>query len=144
MSAVWGVAVILERFFENTHIVHPQNIGENGRIVIDKGRKEIFFLFLLHYNDTCKVNPSFTGGECKVVKLNILNMKNFLDTVNSCSGKVNMLCSDGKKQNINGEEKIQGSLWRQYSQNKNCLRLVLEVPNPTDYMNIVSYYAGDC
>ena len=40
MSAVWGVAVILERFFENTHIVHPQNIGENGRIVIDKGRKE--------------------------------------------------------------------------------------------------------
>ena len=21
---------------------------------------------------------------------------------------------------------------------------VLEVPNPTDYMNIVSYYAGDC
>ena len=95
-------------------------------------------------NDTCKVNPSFTGGECKVVKLNILNMKNFLDTVNSCSGKVNMLCPDGKKQNINGEEKIQGSLWRQYSQNKNCLRLVLEVPNPTDYMNIVSYYAGDC
>ena len=103
MSAVWGVVVILERFFENTHIVHPQNIGENGRIVIDKGRKEIFFLFLLHYNDTCKVNPSFTGGECKVVKLNILNMKNFLDTVNSCSGKVNMLCPDGKKQNINGE-----------------------------------------
>ena len=101
MSAVWGVAVILERFFENTHIVHPQNIGENGRIVIDKGRKEIFFLFLLHYNDTCKVNPSFTGGECKVVKLNILNMKNFLDTVNSCSGKVNMLCPVGKKQNIN-------------------------------------------
>ena len=122
MSAVWGVAVILERFFENTHIVHPQNIGENGRIVIDKGRKEIFFLFLLHYTEHEK----------------------FLDTVNSCSGKVNMLCPDGKKQNINGEEKIQGSLWRQYSQNKNCLRLVLEVPNPTDYMNIVSYYAGDC
>ena len=87
MSAVWGVAVILERFFENTHIVHPQNIGENGRIVIDKGRKEIFFLFLLHYNDTCKVNPSFTGGECKVVKLNILNMKNFLDTVNTVPAK---------------------------------------------------------
>ncbi len=144
MSAVWGVAVILERFFENTHIVHPQNIGENGRIVIGNGRKEIFFLCLLHYNDTCKVNPSFTGGECKVVKLNILNMKNFLDTVNSCSGKVNMLCPDGKKQNINGEEKIQGSLWRQYFQNKNCLCLILEIPNPTDYMNIVSYYAGDC
>ena len=65
-------------------------------------------------------------------------------TVNVCVGKVNMLCPDGRKLNINGEEKIQGGLWRQYFQNKNCLRLVLEIPNPTDYMNIVSYYAGDC
>ncbi len=79
-----------------------------------------------------------------MVKLNILNMKNFLDTVNACTGKVNMLCPDGKKRNINGEEKVQDSLWRQYRQNKNCLRLVLEIPNPTDYMSIVSYYAGDC
>ena len=71
-----------------------------------------------------------------MIKLNILNMKNFLGTVNSCSGKVNMLCPDGKK--------IQDSLWRQYFQNKNCLCLILEIPNPTDYMNIVSYYAGDC
>ena len=103
MSAVWGAAVILEKFFGNMHIVHLQNIGENGRIVVDKGRKEMFFLCFLHYNDTCKVNQSFTVGECKVIKLNILNMKNFLDTVNSCTGKVNMLCPD-------------------------CLRLVLEIP----------------
>ena len=126
------------------HIVHPPNIGENGRIVIDKGRNELFFLRRLHYNNTCKGNPLFTGGECKVVKLNILNMKNFLETVNTCTGKVNMLFPDGKKLNINGEETIQDGLWRQYFQNKNCLRLVLEIPNPTDYMNIVSYYAGDC
>ncbi len=79
-----------------------------------------------------------------MVKLNILNMKNFLDTVNTCSGKVNMLCPDGKKQNINGEEKVQSRLQRQYFQNKNSLQLVLEIPNPTDYMRIVSYYAGDC
>ena len=112
--------------------------------MIGNGRKEIFFLRFLHYNDTCKVNQKFTGGECKVIKLNILNMKNFLDTVNACIGKVYMLCPNGKKQNINGEEKIQDSLWRQYFQNKNCLCLILEIPNPTDYMNIVSYYAGDC
>ncbi len=79
-----------------------------------------------------------------MVKLNILNMKNFLDTVNSCTGKVNMLCPDGKKVNINGEEKVQDDLWRQYRQNKNYLRLVLIITNPTDYMSIVSYYAGDC
>ena len=79
-----------------------------------------------------------------MIKLNILNMENFLDTVNACIGKVYMLCPNGKKQNINGEEKIQDNLWRQYFQNKNCLGLILEIPNPTDYMNIVSYYAGDC
>lgn len=79
-----------------------------------------------------------------MLKLNILNLDNFLNTVNACMGKVNMLCPDGKKVNITGEEKIQDSLWRQYLQNKNCLRLVLEIPNPKDYMSIVSYYAGDC
>lgn len=79
-----------------------------------------------------------------MVKLNILNMTNFLDTVNACTGKVNMLCPDNKKVNINGEEKIQDNLWRQYRQNKNSLRLVLDIPDPKDYMSIVSYYAGDC
>ena len=69
------------------HIVHLQNIGKNGRIVIGDGGKGIFFLCLLHYNDTCKVNQQFTGGERKVIKLNILNMKNFLDTVNACTDK---------------------------------------------------------
>lgn len=116
--------------------------------MIDKGGNEIFSRTLLHYNDTCKetfiVNQLLTGGKCKVVKLNILDMKNFLDTVNACTSKVNMLYPDGGKQNINREERIQTYLWRQYFQNKNCLRLVLEIPDPTDYMNIVSYYAGDC
>lgn len=79
-----------------------------------------------------------------MVKLNILNMANFLDTVNACTGKVNMLSPDNKKVNINGEEKVQDRLWRQYRQNKNSLRLVLEIPDPKDYMSIVSYYAGDC
>ena len=67
-------------------------------------------------------------------------MENFLDTVNACTDKVYMLCPNGKKQNINGEEKIQDSLWRQYFQNKNCLCLILEIPNPTDYMNIDVLY----
>lgn len=79
-----------------------------------------------------------------MVKLNILNLGNFLNTVNSCIGKVNMLCPDGKKVNINREKIVQNNLWRQYRQNKNYLRLVLEIPNPKDYMRIVSYYIGDC
>ena len=58
-----------------------------------------------------------------MVKLNILNMKNFLGTVNACIGKVYMLCPNGKKQNINGEERIQDSLWRPYFQKKKRLCL---------------------
>ena len=27
---------------------------------------------------------------------------------------------------------------------KTVYALFLEIPNPTDYVNIVSYYAGDC
>lgn len=79
-----------------------------------------------------------------MVKLNILDMKNFLDTVNACTGKVNMLCSDGKRVNINREDELQGSLWQQFLKNKNSLRIILDIGNPKDYMSIVSYYAGDC
>ena len=43
MTAVWGAAATLAKCFGNTLIVPPQNIGGNGRIVIDKGRNEIFF-----------------------------------------------------------------------------------------------------
>lgn len=79
-----------------------------------------------------------------MVKLNIYDMKNFLNTVNACTRKVNMVCADGKRVNISREEEVQGSLWQQYRQNKNCLRIALDIINPKDYMSIVSYYAGDC
>ena len=38
MPAVWGAAAILERFFGTTRAVRLWNIGENGRIVIYRGR----------------------------------------------------------------------------------------------------------
>lgn len=79
-----------------------------------------------------------------MIKLNILNMKNFLETVNACTGKVYMLCPNGKKVQIVKDKWIQNDLWEQYRQNKNCLRLALEIPESRDYMSIVSYYAGDC
>lgn len=79
-----------------------------------------------------------------MVKLNILNLKRFLETVNACTGSVNMLCQDGKKVNINRAERVQEGLRQQYGQNGNSLKITLEIPNPKDYMSIVSYYAGDC
>ena len=61
-----------------------------------------------------------------------MDMKNFLDTVNACTGKVNMLCSDGKRVNINREDELQGSLWQQFLKNKNSLRIILDIGNPKD------------
>ena len=79
-----------------------------------------------------------------MIKFNILNMKNFLQTVNACCGAVNLLYPDGKKEDINKHYGIQNQLLQKYRENKNCLLLSLDIPTPKDYMSIVSYYAGDC
>lgn len=79
-----------------------------------------------------------------MLKLNILNLKKFLATVNSCENEVYIISSDGTKVNINKQYTAQDNLWEEYNKNKNYLHLTLEVSNPKDYMSIVSYYAGDC
>ncbi|SCP97721.1 ribonuclease HII [Anaerobium acetethylicum] len=79
-----------------------------------------------------------------MMKLNILNIKNFFGAVNECTGEVNMLRPDGKKVNISRQYLIQNDLQEEYRKNKNYLRINLDIPNPKDYMSIVSYYAGDC
>lgn len=79
-----------------------------------------------------------------MIKLNILNMKKFLRTVNTCSGAVNLLSENGKKENINKQFDIQERLLQQFLQNKNSLSITLDIPAPSDFFSIVSYYAGDC
>ncbi|MCI8429902.1 MAG: ribonuclease HII [Lachnospiraceae bacterium] len=79
-----------------------------------------------------------------MIKLNILNMENFLKTVNTCKSEVHMLDSKGGKTNINGTGSVQERLMEQFFQSGKCLRLALEIPDPGDYMRIVSYYVGDC
>jgi len=79
-----------------------------------------------------------------VIRLNILNMKNFLQVVNACDGCVTMISCDGSRKDINKQYAIQHDLLNEYRENKNSLHLSLDIPNSTDYMNIVSYYAGDC
>lgn len=71
-------------------------------------------------------------------------MINFLQKVNECNGLVNLLHPDGRKENINKQYGIQEELLQKYRENKNSLRLSLDLPNFKDYMSIVSYYAGDC
>lgn len=79
-----------------------------------------------------------------MLKLNILNMKNFLKAVNECSGPVNLLSEGGKRENINKRYAVQKQLLQQYRQNGNSLKIVLDIPVPSDFLSIVSYYAGDC
>lgn len=79
-----------------------------------------------------------------MIKLNILNMDNFLDTINACQGEVYMIYPGGTTVNIHRQRGVQDGLSHQYHKNKNHLPLVLKIPNPKDYMRIVSYYAGDC
>lgn len=79
-----------------------------------------------------------------MIKLNILNLKKFLEEVNECAGEVIMHRTDGEKVNIRRQYAIQNELREKYRENKNCLPIVLSIPTPKDYMNIVSYYAGDC
>ena len=71
-----------------------------------------------------------------MMKLRILDMKEFLKAVNGCTGPVRIVDSDGRKENINKEYGIQAKLQADY--------LSLEVPTPADYLSIVNYYVGDC
>lgn len=79
-----------------------------------------------------------------MMKLRILDMKNFLKTVNNCTGPVHIVDSDGRKVDINKEYGIQVKLQAEYQRNRKLLSLCLEVPTPEDYFRIVNYYAGDC
>jgi hypothetical protein len=49
-----------------------------------------------------------------MIKLNILDMDNFLQTVNACSDAVNLLYPDGRKENINKHYGLQNELLHQY------------------------------
>ena len=78
-----------------------------------------------------------------MIKLGIINVEEFLRTVNACEGAVYMIHPDGRRTDIGRQYSIQDDLRRQHSDNKGYLKLVLDIPAPSDYMSIISYYAGD-
>lgn len=80
-----------------------------------------------------------------MIKLNILrNMYGFLQKVNECDGRVNLLHPDGRKENINKQYEVQSDLLQKYRDNKNCLKLSLDITNPKDYMRIIFYTIENC
>lgn len=79
-----------------------------------------------------------------MMKLNILNMKAFLNVVDACRGAVYLLLPDGTKTDIRRKYDVQNRLMKDYQQNGKSLLLSLSVADPSDHISIVSYYAGDC
>ena len=103
----------------------------------------------LRYNDICKDDEEiadhdgFQNGGIAMVMLNIWNMKNFLQKVNMCSGAVNLLYPDGRKEDMNKQYGLQNQLLQKHRENKNHLQLSLDIPDSKDYMSVISYYGGN-
>ena len=78
------------------------------------------------------------------MKLNILNIQDFLDTINACRDEVYMICSNGQKVNIRGQYPIQDELHRQYYDHKNQLQIILEAQNPkaVSYTHLRAHETG--
>ncbi len=79
-----------------------------------------------------------------MIKVNILNMSGFLETVDRCEGRVFLLAPDKTKTNIARQYFVQDELKEKYRQNGNYLPLSLDFENVKDYLAVVNYYAGDC
>lgn len=79
-----------------------------------------------------------------MIKVKILNLNDFLETVNQCHGRVMVLSSNGQKTNITRQYLVQHEMKEEYQKNGKCLPLTLTFEEPKAYMAVVSYYAGDC
>ena len=73
-----------------------------------------------------------------MLKLNILNLDNFLETVNDCTGPVYRLCTDGKKENFCRAFRIQDELRKEYDAHRAQLPIHLEGPVLSEYRIICS------
>lgn len=79
-----------------------------------------------------------------MIKVNIMNLPGFFETINRCRGRVMMLAPDGTKVNLTRQYPVQQELEKQYRQNGKRLPLSLFFEEPKDYLSVVCYYAGDC
>lgn len=79
-----------------------------------------------------------------MVKLNIININEFLKIVNQCEEPVLMYLEHGKKESICRNFAIQQDLLRKHKKNKNILPITLDIPNTKDYMRIIFFYLDDC
>ena len=78
-----------------------------------------------------------------MVKLRILNMNGFLDVVNSGRGAVYVVAAGGQKRDIRGNAVFQRYLLGEHRRGGGSLCLTLDIPQPSDYMDVVCWYIGE-
>ena len=78
-----------------------------------------------------------------MMKLRILNMNGFLDVVNACRGAVYVVAAGGQKRDIRGNAVFQRYLLGDHRRGGGSLCLTLDVPQPSDYMDVVCWYIGE-
>ncbi len=78
-----------------------------------------------------------------MMKLRILNMNGFLDVVNACRGAVYVVAAGGQKRDIRGNAVFQRYLLGEHRRGGGSLCLTLDVPQPSDYMDVVCWYIGE-
>lgn len=79
-----------------------------------------------------------------MIRISIFQMNDFLNVVNNCEGPVNLQSPDGAVIDIRQNPATQESLKQQHQAEGGYSRLQLEIPQKTDYMNIVLFSIGDC
>lgn len=79
-----------------------------------------------------------------MVRLDILDMRAFLQVIDRCKGAVWLLLGDGRRVALPRQPQLYQSLRQRHSENGGILPLTLRIDDPGDYMRIISYYAGDC
>ncbi len=74
-----------------------------------------------------------------MIKVRIFNARAFLDVVNHCKSAVYLIRENGGKVNLCHNPSLQ----EQLNHAKSPLKLSLEIPNPSDYMDIVLFTTGE-
>ncbi|MEY8355314.1 hypothetical protein AALB39_18425 [Lachnospiraceae bacterium 54-53] len=79
-----------------------------------------------------------------MIRLDIFKMNDFLNVVDHCGGPVVLHSQDGTVTDIRQNPAAQNNLKQQHQAEGGRSRLRLDIPEKTDYMDIVLFSLGDC
>lgn len=79
-----------------------------------------------------------------MMKLKILSLDGFLETIGRCRGPVYQVGPDGSRTDLCRFASLQDALRARYRRDRGELSITLVVPDGHDFFRIVAYYAGDC